>query len=235
MENAAGIVIALRPSRGGLVVANLRRHLTYANVVSTIAVFLLLGGATAWAASKIGTDQLKAGAVTTGKLAKEAVKSGKIANDAVTGEKVEESTLGPVPKSEEATTLGGIGPSAFTRVATSSTQDTALQGEDGTAQSVSIIAPHDGFLFVVASANVFHEGPTKADSDCRLNLDGTDIPASIRGVYTSEVVPNTDCATNTIVPVKRGRHTVDFTFHGIGAQMGVDFVELNVSFVQLAG
>ncbi len=49
----------------------LKRHLSYANVMSTIAVFLLLGGATAVAAKKqtqkIGTTQLKASAVTTNK------------------------------------------------------------------------------------------------------------------------------------------------------------------------
>jgi hypothetical protein len=215
--------------------ANLRRQLTYANVMSTIAVFLLLGGATALAASKIGTDQLKAGAVTTGKLAKEAVNNGKIANDAVSGSKVKESTLGRVPEAEEAATLGRFGPSAFTRVASSSTPQIALHGEEGTARSVTVNAPHDGYLFVVASGNVFNDGATKASSDCRLNLDGTDIPSSIRGVYTSEIVPRTDCATNTVVAVKAGPHTVNFTFHVIGPQMGVEFVELNVAFIQVPG
>ena len=32
----------------------IRKRLTYANVMSSIAVFLVLGGATAFAASKIG-------------------------------------------------------------------------------------------------------------------------------------------------------------------------------------
>lgn len=86
----------------------IRKRLTYANVMSSLAVFLILGGATAFAATKIGTKDLKAGAVTTGKIKKEAVKAGKIAKeavktskigkDAVTGEKVNESTLGEVPK-----------------------------------------------------------------------------------------------------------------------------------------
>lgn len=50
----------------------LRRRLTYANVMSTIAVFIALGGAS-YAALEIpkdsvGTPQLKRGAVTSGKL-----------------------------------------------------------------------------------------------------------------------------------------------------------------------
>jgi len=51
-----------------------RRHLTYANVVASLALFLALGGA-AFAATQlprnsVGTGQLKAEAVTAGKIAK---------------------------------------------------------------------------------------------------------------------------------------------------------------------
>lgn len=93
----------------------IRNRLTYANVMSSMAVFLILGGATAIAASnKIGANQLKANSVKTGKIVKEAVKAGKlaknsvttpkIANDAVTSEKINESTLGTVPSAVSANT-----------------------------------------------------------------------------------------------------------------------------------
>jgi hypothetical protein len=82
--------------------------------MSSIAVFLVLGGATAFAASKIGANKLKANSVTTGKIKKNAVTAAKIkansittikiAKDAVTGEKVNESTLGEVPKANTANT-----------------------------------------------------------------------------------------------------------------------------------
>lgn len=107
----------------------IRKRLTYANVMSSLAVFMVLGGASAVAATKIGTPQLKAGAVKTGKLAKEAVKAGKlaknavttpkIANDAVTGEKVNESTLGEVPKAAFATSAqnASVGaPAAYAQI-----------------------------------------------------------------------------------------------------------------------
>jgi hypothetical protein len=87
-------------------VKHIRNRLTYANVMSSIAVFLLLGGATAFAATKIGTSQLKSGAVTTGKIKKEAVTTAKIKKDAVTGAKVKESTLGTVPSATDATNAG---------------------------------------------------------------------------------------------------------------------------------
>ena len=77
----------------------IRKRLTYANVMSSIAVFLVLGGATAFAASKIGSNQLKANSVTTGKIKKNAVTTAKIKNGAVTGAKVKLSTRGTVPNS----------------------------------------------------------------------------------------------------------------------------------------
>jgi Collagen triple helix repeat (20 copies) len=53
----------------------LRRHLTYANVAATLALFLALGGA-AYAATQlpknsVGTKQLRNGAVTAAKIAKQ--------------------------------------------------------------------------------------------------------------------------------------------------------------------
>jgi hypothetical protein len=65
-----------------------RRHLTYANVIATLALFLALGGGAVWAAGKIGTKNLKTNAVTAGKIKRNAVTSVKIRANAVTGEKL---------------------------------------------------------------------------------------------------------------------------------------------------
>jgi hypothetical protein len=63
----------------------IRKRLTYANVMSSLAVFLILGGATAFAAvKKIGANQIKANSIKTGKIVKEAVTAGKIKKGAVT-------------------------------------------------------------------------------------------------------------------------------------------------------
>ncbi len=101
----------------------IRKRLTYANVMSSIAVFLILGGATAFAATKIGSSEIKGNAITTGKIKKEAVtkaklKNGsvtteKIANDAVTGDKANESTFGQVPNAANAALLEGKGAASF--------------------------------------------------------------------------------------------------------------------------
>jgi hypothetical protein len=109
----------------------IRRHVTYANVMSSLAVFMILGGATAFAAvQKIGAKEIKANSIKTGKIVKEAVTAGKIkkaavtegkladgavttnklANDAVTGDKVNEATLGVVPNAAK---LDGKAASSF--------------------------------------------------------------------------------------------------------------------------
>jgi hypothetical protein len=67
-----------------------RRRLTYANVMSTIAVFLVVAGGSALAANQlgkntVGTKQLKKEAVTAAKVKNGAITSGKIAGGAVTG------------------------------------------------------------------------------------------------------------------------------------------------------
>jgi hypothetical protein len=61
--------------------------------MSTIAVFLVLGGATAFAATElgkntVGSKQIKSNAVTAGKIKKEAITGGKIKNGAVSGGKI---------------------------------------------------------------------------------------------------------------------------------------------------
>lgn len=71
----------------------IRSRLTYANVMSSIAVFLTLGGATAIAANKIGSHQLKANSVTTVKIKKNAVTATKIKSNAVTAAKIKNGSV----------------------------------------------------------------------------------------------------------------------------------------------
>ncbi len=61
----------------------IKSHLTYANVMASIAVFAVLAGGAAWAAGRIGTKDLKRGAVTGSKIAKRAVGSAKLKPGAV--------------------------------------------------------------------------------------------------------------------------------------------------------
>jgi hypothetical protein len=96
----------------------IRKRLTYANVMSSIAVFLILGGASAYAAKKIGSNEIKGNSITTGKIKKNAVTgskikkssitTAKIKNGAVTGPKVNLATLGTVPSAANSATTDVI-------------------------------------------------------------------------------------------------------------------------------
>jgi hypothetical protein len=72
-----------------------RRRLTYANVVATLALFLALSGGVVWAAGKIGAKNLRANAVTSGKIKRNAVTSAKIRGNAVTTEKIKDGAVTP--------------------------------------------------------------------------------------------------------------------------------------------
>jgi hypothetical protein len=79
-------------------VKRIGKRLTYANVMSSIAVFLLLGGGAAFAAHRlgkhtVGAKQLKANAVTAKKIRKNAVTHRKLRANAVTGGKVKDGSL----------------------------------------------------------------------------------------------------------------------------------------------
>lgn len=77
----------------------LRGQLTYANVMSTLAVFLVVSGGAAYAAShlgknSIGSKQIKKSAITTAKIKNEAVTTEKIKNRSITGGKLANGSVG---------------------------------------------------------------------------------------------------------------------------------------------
>jgi hypothetical protein len=107
----------------------LKLRLSYANVVSSIALFLALGGATAYAVNQlppksIGAKQLRPGAVTADKIRKHAVtapkieanaiKSGKIAAGAVKEPKLANASVSNQKLANGAISTEKIGPDAVT-------------------------------------------------------------------------------------------------------------------------
>jgi hypothetical protein len=77
----------------------LRSKLTYSNVISTVCLFLLVGGGTAFAAghlakNTVGAKQLKSNAVTAAKLKDGAVTGAKIKGGAVDGSKLAPGSVG---------------------------------------------------------------------------------------------------------------------------------------------
>jgi hypothetical protein len=99
--------------------SRLRGKLTFANVVSFLALFFALGGfafaATHLSKNSVGTNQIKKNAVVTSKIKNGAVTGAKLANGTITGAKVQSgsltgsqinsSTLGTVPTAQKANTI----------------------------------------------------------------------------------------------------------------------------------
>jgi hypothetical protein len=67
-------------------------HPSHTTVVAYLALFVALGGS-AYAASKIGTKELKHSAVTSPKIKKKTIKGADVRNDGLGGRQIDESTL----------------------------------------------------------------------------------------------------------------------------------------------
>jgi len=68
-----------------MMLRKLRSHLSYANVASTVALLLAVGGGSAYAASQIRTRNIGYHAVTASKIAFNAVTASKVKNSSLTG------------------------------------------------------------------------------------------------------------------------------------------------------
>jgi hypothetical protein len=70
-----------------------RRHLSYANVMATIAVFLALGGG-AYAAATVGSSQIKSNAILSRHIKNGQVKNADLAANSVRGGKIIDGSVG---------------------------------------------------------------------------------------------------------------------------------------------
>ncbi len=96
-----------------------RKRLTYANVMSTLAVFLVLTGATAFAATQlaknsVGAKQLKKNAVTSAKIKKNAVSRAKIRKNAVNAARLKKNAVTTAKLKKNAVTTAKLKENAVT-------------------------------------------------------------------------------------------------------------------------
>jgi hypothetical protein len=214
--------------------AVVRSRLTFANVVSLMALFVALsGGAYALTIPKssVGAKQLKKNAVTAPKIKKNAVTSAKVRNrsltgadlknDSVTGDDLVESTLATVPSAatassattaSNASALGGQGPSAFETASASDTRTDVAepQGTLVPALSATITTSGPRTLTAVASVEASADGGAAEDNlNCNMRIDGVAGP-----VQSTYITPQPAFADSTVVPltmaraVGAGTHTV---------------------------
>jgi hypothetical protein len=137
----------------------LKGKLTYANVISTLCLFLLLSGGAAFAATKlgknsVGTKQIKKGAVTAAKIKKATI----------TGTQINLAKLGTVPSANAAATAGtanALAPMEPTRLVGASGQPPFLDGSSNFSeaapfklQPVSFYKDHEGVVHLTGTAKV---------------------------------------------------------------------------------
>ena len=213
----------------------LRRRLTYANVVSTACLFVVLGGSAYAAASA---------------LTRSSVKSRHIARNAVTSPKVRDRSLlardfraGQLPAGARGETgaAGAAGPAGQTGAAgatgatgprgpsdaffdsTDGSQD--LGGNPGTlVASLSVPA---GSYVITGRANAVNTGAAASTGDCELFVGGTSVDQSLyelEGVADDvNQVPVTVHAARTVT----GQTSIQMLCEDLGGQVSANFRRLS--------
>jgi hypothetical protein len=176
-------------------VGQVRKRLTYANVVSSLALFIALSGATAFAVQQlpeksVGERQLRPGAVTASKLRKnavtapkikaEAVKSGKLANGAVQVNKIGTGAVSGEKLADGAVIGDKIANDTVSgdKIVESTLSEVPSAGKAGFATAAESANP-------VAFARVKQEGGV--DSANSKGIANADVTRPEKGVYCIKV------------------------------------------------
>jgi hypothetical protein len=134
--------------------------------MSSLAVFLILGGATAFAAvKKVGANEIKANSIKTGKILKEAVTAGKIKKSAITESRIADGAVTNSKIADNAVSTSKIADNAVT---TSKVANGAINGSKIGAGAVSRANLSEG--------NLLPRGYAFVDSD------GNVLPAFTSGI-----------------------------------------------------
>jgi len=113
------------------VLAGIRSRLTYANVVSTLCLFILLGGG-AWAAAKIDSGDVKDNSLKSVDLKDgKGLKNADVAPDGLSGSAINESSLAQVPSAADADTLDGQAAGDFALAGSEEWQGLVLKSDPG--------------------------------------------------------------------------------------------------------
>jgi hypothetical protein len=189
----------------------MRPRLSYANVVSTLALVFALGTGGAWAATQINGSLIKKGTITGGKLKK----------STITHREINEKKLKAVPRSlladnaqnanvaQVANTLaGGLPPSAFVQGGgTQQTGRTAVPAGDGTNVVKTFATPVGEFRLACnnASADVRYFNTTPGDADVIRFMYGAAVQSTSYNVQPSGDASGHGLATTDA----NGPHFVD--------------------------
>lgn len=163
----------------------IRKRLTYANVMSSIAVFMVLGGA-AFAATQlpknsVGSKQLKKNAVTAPKIKKDAVTGAKVKNGSLAAADFAAGQLPAGPKGAkgekgekgERGAAGAVGPT-FGAFGEGGCGDLGGVKFEECVSTGSVNLPATGRVLLVASSewDNSNDGFSQNSGECQFTVDG---------------------------------------------------------------
>jgi len=190
----------------------MKKRLTYANVMSSIAVFLVLGGATAIAAGQlgknsVGSKQLKKNAVTAAKIKNGAVTGAKVKAGSLTASNFAAGQLPAGPKGDTGPSFGAFGNGGC---------DQLEESFEACASTGTVNLPSAGNVLLIASAEWDNDGDATPPNvgDCRLSVDGNPLPREIafgEDTATHDIGESGSISMNWITnPLSAGSHSFAF-------------------------
>lgn len=154
------------------------RRASYANVTSTLALVIALGGTGAYAANTIGSADIKPGAV----------KASDLGNNAVTSPKVKDGQL----------QLKDLGASARTSAAQARRSTTPAPLDPGTHTLASL--PLGAGHYVLLASTGYQPSNGGKTVGCRIRVDASPVAARF---VTNNGVGDLSCITHTVVSLAR--------------------------------
>lgn len=167
----------------------IRKRLTYANVMSSIAVFMVLGGA-AFAATQlpknsVGPKQLKKNAVTAAKIKKDAVSGAKVKNGSLSASDFAAGQLPAGPKGAkgekgEKGSQGAVGPT-FGAFGEGGCGDLSGTKFEECVSTGAVNLPATGRVLLIASSewDNSNDGSSLNSGECQFTVDGKGVGPEI--------------------------------------------------------
>lgn len=210
----------------------LSKRLTYANVMSSIAVFLVLGGGAAIAAglakNSVGPKQLKKNAVTTAKIKNGAVTGAKVKAGSLTASNFAAGQLPAGPKGER----GPVGPTFGTSVEGGCGEPPTTNFETCLSTG-GVNLPAAGRVLIVASVEWDNDNDTAPNAgQCRLAVDGSPIEPTVtfgEDTTTHTIGEGGSTSLNTVTGnLGAGSHTFSLDCETITEEVFIDEAMLSV-------
>jgi hypothetical protein len=145
-----------------------RRHLSFANVVACLALFVALGGS-AYAASQINGNEIVKHSIGGGKLKNETITSKQVKKGSLNSSVINLSSLGTVPSAQTAVTATtaqtATSASTASSATTASTANTASTATRATSSETADSATNAGHANSADSATTASHADTAGDAE----------------------------------------------------------------------